>query len=948
MADNQRSGQPDKQGSDSSIAVSLPATDANASNDNSTDNNSTDENDGSGNGSRVFTSDAQKVGSIIISDLSNSSAPRARHTDDTVIRKRGPYGELPQRDTDNDTDTSRHDEIAKELIGTMLGHYLLEELIGGGGMGIVFRSIDTRLNRIVAIKVLTYRDGKVEEIVRRFQQEAQSAAQLAHENIAQVYDVGEDNGWNYIAFEYIDGQNIRDLVVREGPLPVATAISYAMQAAEALNHACEREVVHRDVKPSNLIVTHDGQVKLVDMGLARLHQVESSDEDLTESGMTLGTFDYISPEQGQDPRSADIRSDLYSLGCTLYYMLTGKAPFPHGTALQKLLHHASDMPPDPRVHRDNLPNELVAVLNKLMAKKPSRRYQHPIALIAALQSIADREGMALHSSLSHAPDRTLVTAQSVVLQQVPWLVPLAILLTVVFAIGGFPWTAKSNDSIPKFIPPAENGESLATLEPGFDPTGGISADSGTNATNSDGNSDESPGDTENGRDDTNTTDTEKPAIASDLGTRTSTDSRGTPAHSAIAPVPIPLDIRVSARDEITRLIVIDETTSLSPPRDTHVTRSLDAALRLSAQLPNLREIELRTHAPILVQPVTLIHKDLTIRAAEDYSPIIRIQPTSTTEVTNVFSLIGGAVRLQGLFLIVDARGRSDQLASLFQLDEAAQLSLRQCWIRVETDYRNSREETSFAVFDITAPENVLPGMDEPSLQLADCVIHGNATVVRSTEATPFAFDWANGFLATSGRLLSVGGTLSPLDTDRQITVQLDHVTAVIDKGLIRLEATLEAAGLIAIDAECTNCIFIGSPRHPLVEQVAFNVAVDRLEDSFHFQGRRNFYEDISVFWQTLVRDELDPRQRLLQNLTFYDWRDHWKDESSPRWDAVQWQHRPVDDAPRHALAPDDFALSRLPGNPARLAIGGMERADAGMNIDALPQPPRLVGVTGSD
>ena len=407
MADNQGSGQPDKRGSDPSVAVPLPASDAIGSDED---------------GSDVSKTDVKEAGSIIVSNRTGSSAPRIRPSDETVIRERSPYGEPPQRDAD----ASRHDKIVKQLIGTMLGHYVLEELIGGGGMGVVFRSTDTRLNRIVAIKVLTYRDGKVKEIVRRFQQEAQSAAQLAHENIAQVYDVGEHNGWNYIAFEYVDGQNIRDSVIRDGPLPVATAISYAMQASEALNHACDRDVVHRDVKPSNLIVTQEGQVKLVDMGLARLHQVESSDEDLTESGMTLGTFDYISPEQGQDPRSADIRSDLYSLGCSLYYMLTGKAPFPHGTALQKLLHHASDMPPDPRVHRDNLPDELVGVLNKLLAKKPSQRYQHPIALIAALQSIADREGMVLHSSLSRAPDRTLATAQSVVLQQVPWLVPLAV------------------------------------------------------------------------------------------------------------------------------------------------------------------------------------------------------------------------------------------------------------------------------------------------------------------------------------------------------------------------------------------------------------------------------------------------------------------------------------------------------------------------------------------
>jgi eukaryotic-like serine/threonine-protein kinase len=230
-------------------------------------------------------------------------------------------------------------EMGRVLQGEKLGHFELIEFVGGGGMGAVFRALDTMLNRIVAVKVLSHEQSDDEETLRRFKNEAQSAARLDHENIGRVHYVGEDSGWHYIVFEFIEGINLRDLVERDGPLPVADAVSFMLQLGDALAHAARRDVVHRDIKPSNVLITPEGKAKLVDMGLARLHQVEHADNDLTASGVTLGTFDYISPEQARDPRSADVRSDLYSLGCTFYFMLAGRPPFPEGTVLQKLLQH---------------------------------------------------------------------------------------------------------------------------------------------------------------------------------------------------------------------------------------------------------------------------------------------------------------------------------------------------------------------------------------------------------------------------------------------------------------------------------------------------------------------------------------------------------------------------------------------------------------------------------
>jgi len=343
-------------------------------------------------------------------------------------------------------------DVGKLLEGQRLGHFELQEYVGGGGMGAVFKALDTMLNRVVAVKVLSQEQSSDEETLRRFQNEAQSAARLDHENISRVFYVGEDRGWHYIVFEFIEGANLRDVVQSEGPLSLARAVSYTLQIADALTHASQRDVVHRDIKPSNVLITPDGRAKLVDMGLARLHQVEPAANDLTASGVTLGTFDYISPEQARDPRSADVRSDIYSLGCTLYFMLTGRPPFPDGTVLQKLLQHQGDQPPDPRLFRPELPEDLIRIMDRMLAKPPERRYATPEELIAELTALAARYG------LEGASSSRLVWPLPVELQytfwerHLPWIAPLAALFVLV-AILGFIWSRDDGlDSPPPIVP----------------------------------------------------------------------------------------------------------------------------------------------------------------------------------------------------------------------------------------------------------------------------------------------------------------------------------------------------------------------------------------------------------------------------------------------------------------------------------------------------------------
>ena len=267
----------------------------------------------------------------------------------------------------------------------MLGRYLIKRKIGQGGMGAVYLAVDQDLRRTVALKVLPKEKAENPTLVRRFKAEAQAAAQLKHDNIVTIYEAGEADGYLYIALEYIDGTDVHNLINQRRRLQVARALEIVKQIARALEHAHSQGIVHRDIKPANLLIGRDGVVKLTDLGLARSLD-ENTETGITRAGTTVGTVDYMAPEQARDSKAADVRSDIYSLGCTWYHMLTGTAPFAEGSLTNKLHAHASKPPPDPRDLNPEVPEGIVAVIRRMMAKKKKDRYQNPTELLADLEN----------------------------------------------------------------------------------------------------------------------------------------------------------------------------------------------------------------------------------------------------------------------------------------------------------------------------------------------------------------------------------------------------------------------------------------------------------------------------------------------------------------------------------------------------------------------------------
>jgi serine/threonine-protein kinase len=267
------------------------------------------------------------------------------------------------------------------VVGELIAdRYELEELVGTGGMSSVYRAHDRLLERDVALKVLHPQFTADTDYVERFRREARSVAQLSHPNIVTVIDRGEQDDRQFIVFEYVAGENLKALVEREGPLPEEQAVRLALQIARALGFAHEHGLVHRDVKPQNVLLNGDGQAKVTDFGIARSLDVKSG---LTQTGTVMGTSDYIAPEQARGSQ-VDEQSDIYSLGAVLYELLTGEVPFPGDNFVAVAMQHINEPPPSVRERRPDVSPRLDAVIRRAMAKEPRDRFGSMDELCAEL------------------------------------------------------------------------------------------------------------------------------------------------------------------------------------------------------------------------------------------------------------------------------------------------------------------------------------------------------------------------------------------------------------------------------------------------------------------------------------------------------------------------------------------------------------------------------------
>lgn len=299
--------------------------------------------------------------------------------------------------------------LEKKYKGFFVGKYKLLGHLGTGGMSSVYLAEHTIMKRLVAIKVLP--KGRIEDssYLARFYQEAKAAARLDHPNIVRAYDVDNVGDTHYLVMEFVPGRDLQELVRRKEEhreeLTAEQAADYIAQAAEGLDHAHEGGLIHRDIKPANLLVDSSDTVKILDMGLALFKNEEVASLTIEHNENVLGTADYLAPEQALNSHNVDRRADIYSLGCTLYFLLTGHAPFNEGTLAQRIAKHQSQMPPDIRIDRPNCPTSLIGICHKMIQKDPDDRYQTAREVADALE-----EWLASRGHESKSSSRRLAAA----------------------------------------------------------------------------------------------------------------------------------------------------------------------------------------------------------------------------------------------------------------------------------------------------------------------------------------------------------------------------------------------------------------------------------------------------------------------------------------------------------------------------------------------------------
>ncbi len=807
-------------------------------------------------------------------------------------------------------------EPETSVFGIRLGDFVIESRIGVGGMGAVFRAHDTRLSRKVALKVLSPTASVDPQLVQRFHNEARATARLNHDNIARVFSSGETLGVHYIVYELVDGVNLRDLIAAHGLVSAGDAVNYLLQVAMALNHMAAAGVVHRDIKPSNMIITPEGRARLVDLGLAR-KEGEDSIGDLTVAGSTLGTFDYISPEQAQDPRNVDVRSDIYSLGCTAFHMLTGQAPYPDGTALQKLLDHRGKNAPAPHEVNRKVPRDLSAVVHRMMASEPDDRYATPALLVEDLMRIAARMGLRgiqpeglvwkrqretrppfLHANFGWIVMATLLMLAAIFLRLQPQSLDTDFRFSQMVASRPEPTVSESPTSVP------QPGQSQGTDNPGarvFEalsrtlwPEGGFSLPAATQ-----------PSSEPSGW-----------SVFSDLGGLVASlrDAFGRslklrPGEMASASAP------ATASDAGPVRMATGPRISLQSQPDTEFT-TLEGACWAAEDGDVVVVRPSRGGTPLLEKPIRIVKKSITIRGESEAGrvPVIRFdvgaEPTDT--LSRMITVVGGGVTMTNLDIQVVAR--SDVGAgrwALCALEGADRARLD----RVNVDFLNPDGQEA-VVFEVTlGADAAMARMREDApgdyeIRLAGGFVRGDCGLIHIETALPGSLDLSRSVVGIAQPMVSVIGTDDQLLARDRIDVELNHVTCVLADGLLRMTDVDSLGGptrkLLPVRFVVENSIFASSTDSPLVAMSGTS-APEQFRSLLTWVGSKNLYDGFRVFWRV---DSSLAGLDVFED-SFDDWKASWSATADAGEVGATADHSPWLSTRWRQLTPDRIQLTDL-------------------------------------
>ncbi|MCL2709835.1 MAG: serine/threonine protein kinase [Planctomycetaceae bacterium] len=739
--------------------------------------------------------------------------------------------------------------------GTRMGHYVVKKYIGGGGMGQVYRATDEALDRNVAIKVLTKQRANDQGNVARFLNEARSAARLNHEHIAQVYFAGEASGVPFIAFEYVEGTNVRTMVEEHDVFPLPQALNYLLQIAHALAHATTHGVVHRDVKPSNILITREGCAKLIDMGLARLLDTTDAKGDLTASGVTLGTFDYISPEQARDPRNADIRSDIYSLGCTLFYMLAGRPPFPEGTVLQKLLQHQGDAPPDIRAFQPTIPAEIAYLIQKMMAKDPKQRFQTPTVLIEALTEVARRLGLrpASQGSLVWTPVRP--NRASLLLSHVPWIAAVSLLLVGFFVATLFLNRAEPihPPDITAQAPPAPPRDSdvvnppiepIRTFPPSFDVVfvspSAVPSFQRLAASKSGGGLRPATG---TGR-------------LANTASGTFSVSEVSPATQRIAP---------GRQNPFSLVRVVD-------PSDNTI-GSFPSIASALAGAEDGTTIQLKWNGvQRIIEPIRLDNRKLKFVAAPAFEPVLQFAPTELQR--SFFTVFASDLAFEDVGIDV----RIDPNVwltfwSLFELSGNVRLTFDKCCLTIHnrTIYDNNAYHDNVVFFHNSVPTDSEgthnPGdavFDPLTLTVSNSLLRGEAFALRSSVSQDIRVEFTNALVALAKPFIHISENRR---AERQTTIRIqwNQVAFFGSQGFALLQKEPTADPMV-VDFDSQQSVFVLN-RSPFAEFRGLPLQSRlRVLNEFLWSGEENYFQGTSG---------VQFRSPTLEEMSLEEWLEPW-------------------------------------------------------------------------